>query len=324
MPWQKNYKFRYTLLRLAGSLLSPPGPRAKLQILIYHRVLSEQDELQPGEPDTLTFRWHVKTLFNCFNVMPLGEAIQRLRDKTLPSRAACITFDDGYRDNAENALPILREFGLPATFFVTTGFINSGIMWNDRVIEVIRAMEEPVLDLSSIGLGKVLVSDTVEKRQAIKTILPKIKHLEADEREQVVAAIQELADVEIPDSLMMSEEQIRHLRACGMEIGAHTVSHPILASLDSAQALKEIADSKHYLENLLGEPVTLFAYPNGKRDKDFLPEHVEMVKSQGFAAAVTTEWGVSNRQSNPYLLNRFTPWDETPLKFASRLMKNIL
>jgi peptidoglycan/xylan/chitin deacetylase (PgdA/CDA1 family) len=121
---------------------------------------------------------------------------------------------------------------------------------------------------------------------------------------------------------MMTGEQVRHLRRSGMEIGAHTMTHPILAQLDRERADLEIRDSKRRLEEITGNPVTLFAYPNGKPSRDYRREHVATVRALGFEAAVTTAWGVAHAASDTYQLPRFTPWDRTPAKFILRLLRN--
>jgi peptidoglycan/xylan/chitin deacetylase (PgdA/CDA1 family) len=108
-----------------------------------------------------------------------------------------------------------------------------------------------------------------------------------------------------------------------MVIGAHTRTHPILAGLDAAEAEQEIAGSKQDLENLLGERVDLFAYPNGKPTTDLTPETVEIVKKVGFASAVTTQWGVASAKSSCFELPRFTPWDAQRAKFMLRLASNL-
>jgi peptidoglycan/xylan/chitin deacetylase (PgdA/CDA1 family) len=115
---------------------------------------------------------------------------------------------------------------------------------------------------------------------------------------------------------------VRSLDANGMEIGAHTVTHPILARLDAARASDEIRQSKLRLEAITGKPVKLFAYPNGKPGRDYGREHVGMVKELGFEAAVSTAWGVANAQSDAFQLPRFTPWDKSPGKFVLRLLHN--
>ncbi|MGH8602917.1 MAG: polysaccharide deacetylase family protein, partial [Gammaproteobacteria bacterium] len=126
------------LLRLAASQLSPAGRRGRLTILIYHRVLSKPDAMLEGEVDIAAFDWQMDVLARNFNVLPLVEAVQRLRARSLPARAAAITFDDGYADNVENALPVLTRYGLNATFFIGTAYLNGGRMWNDTIIEAVR------------------------------------------------------------------------------------------------------------------------------------------------------------------------------------------
>ena len=121
---------------------------------------------------------------------------------------------------------------------------------------------------------------------------------------------------------MMTVEQVRHLHASGMTIGAHPVSHPILAKLDPVRARIEIQDSRSRIEAITGSPVTLFAYPNGKPGVDYRREHVEMVKELGFEAAVSTAWGVAHGESDLFQLPRFTPWDRSPGKFLLRLLHN--
>src|SRR6185503_4669404 len=106
------------------------GPfSSSLSILIYHRVLHAPDPLFPEEVWAEQINSQLEVVKRWFTVLPLSDAVARLRTGRLPRRAACITFDDGYADNAVEALPILRRQGMPATFFVATGFIDGGRMW---------------------------------------------------------------------------------------------------------------------------------------------------------------------------------------------------
>jgi hypothetical protein len=118
--------------------LSPAGARGRLSILILHRVLPAVDPLFPDEVDAARFDRMCRWLTQWFNVLPLDEAVHRLSSGTLPARALSITFDDGYADNHEVALPILQKHRLPATFYIATGFLDGGRMWNDTVIESVR------------------------------------------------------------------------------------------------------------------------------------------------------------------------------------------
>ena len=310
------------ILRTAFSLASPGGVQGRLSVFIFHRVLPEIDPLFPDEPDAQSFARTLSWIKSWFNVLPLDVAVDHLKRQDLPARAAVITFDDGYADNRTIALPILLQHGLTATFFIATGFLDGGRMWNDTVIESVRLCKEKSLDLTPLDLGTHDIADISKKRNAIQTIIGKIKYLPVAERANLTERIAEIAGVIPPDNLMMTSAQVVEMRAAGMQIGAHTVSHPILASIGLEEARDEVADSKTYLERLLGERVTLFAYPNGKPGVDYRPEHAELVQELGFDAAVSTAWGAARRSSDPYQLPRFTPWDKSRLRFGMRLLGN--
>ena len=297
------------------------GPLSRcLSILIYHRVTPEPDPLLPEETCAAEFDWQLAALNRWFSVLPLREAVAGLRAGTLPRRAACITFDDGYADNASVALPILRRRGMHATFFVATGFLDGGMMWNDLVIETIRAARGDALDARGVGLQTIDVSTTASRREAIGKALAALKYLPIEERQ---ARAEEFArSAERPPGPMMTTAQVRELCAGGMEVGAHTVTHPILAQVDRDRAASEIRESKNRLEQITGKPVALFAYPNGKPGRDYRSEHVGMVRDLGFEAAVCTAWGVGNEASDTFQLPRFTPWDRTPSGFVLRLFRN--
>jgi len=308
----------YGLKHLA-TLASGLGRRKKLFILIYHRVLDEPDFMRPGEVDKQAFSWQMDLLANYFNVLPLSEAIEKLKNDQLPSRAVSITFDDGYADNYLNALPILQKNNLPATFFIATGYLNGGIMWNDQVIEAIRRLKTATLDLTADGLALFDVSTPEQKVATAHQILNKIKHMDGDKRQAIANSIASQVD-SMPADLMLTDEQLIKLHQAGMEIGGHTVTHPILANLDKETVWQEIIENKQSLEKLLKIQLQHFAYPNGKPGQDYRPEQTELIKAAGYQAAVATQWGVVNKDGDFYQLPRFTPWDKTALRFMSRLV----
>lgn len=300
-----------------------PARRQRLSILIYHRVLPAPDPLRPDEPSRVEFSEHMKALASAFNVIPLGEAVEWMREGTLPPRAAAITFDDGYADNLELALPVLRELGLPATVFVATGFLNGGRMFNDTVIEVVRRLPAGMVDLDGLGIRGVArqrrLDDDAARRSLVGELLPPIKYADPVDREAMLARLQSLVRETLPDNLMMTDAQIRQLHREGVDIGAHTVTHPILKHLEKERARRELAESRRCLEDLTGEPVTLFAYPNGRPGDDYEDVHAELARQVGFRAAVSTRPGPAGPGSDPYQLPRFTPWDRTPARFLARL-----
>ena len=315
---------RHAPYRLVGNRLSPAGPRARLSILIYHRVLPDTDPLFPREPTVASFDAHMAMLKSVFNVLPLADAVGRLQRGELPARAAAITFDDGYADNVTHALPILQKHGLHATFFIATGYLNGGRMFNDTVIEAVRHSTRETLDLADLGLGTHTLDGAATRAEAIRRILPRVKYLPPDAREGVAAEIAARAGVgTLPDDLMMTTAQLRALHAAGMEIGGHTSRHPILARLDAQTACDEIVAGKRWLEETLGSRVRLFAYPNGKPEADYLPAQAALVRELGFDAAVSTARGVATQRHDVFQLPRFTPWDTGRNAFALRLLQNL-
>lgn len=307
---------------LLKSIAALGGVRQRLSILIYHRVLPQPDPLFPDELDAARFERQLALVNDCFRLVPLRDGLRGLREGALPPRAACITFDDGYADNAEIALPILQRHGAPATFFVASGFLDGGRMWNDTVIELVRRAPATV-DLTRAGFG-VLQLDTIAQRQAaIGALLGQLKYLPLEQRQERVDLLCKLIPVALPDDLMMRSAQVRQLHAAGMEIGGHTVRHPILARIDAAAARREIADGKEALEALTGSPVRSFAYPNGKPGQDYLAEHARMAREIGFDAAVSTSWGAAGPASDPFQLPRFTPWDQGRARFVLRMLQNM-
>jgi peptidoglycan/xylan/chitin deacetylase (PgdA/CDA1 family) len=301
--------------------VSQGGRKGRLSILIFHRVLRETDPLLNGDPDAATFTQLMVWAKECFNILPLDEAVRRLSERSLPPRAASITFDDGYADNFHVARPILESLGLTATFFISTGYLNGGIMWNDKVIEAIRHCRTSHLDLSSMGMRSYNLSTAASARQCILEVLRSIKHLKPSQRDEAVSKILTHTDTISPTGLMMTSDQVVALRHAGMQIGAHTVSHPILANLESRAVSDEVADSKCFLENLLQERIGLFAYPNGKPDLDYRMSDVATIRELGFDAAVTTAWGVADDATDPMQIPRFTPWDRTRFRFFARLFR---
>jgi peptidoglycan/xylan/chitin deacetylase (PgdA/CDA1 family) len=297
---------------------------ATLSILIYHRVLARPDPLFPGEVDAALFQRQLRLLQRFYTPLPLSDAVRRLQDGSLPPRAACITFDDGYADNAQVALPLLQRHGLHATFFIATGYLDGGQMWNDTVVEAVRQAAGPMLDLRVHGLGTFPVASLAQRQAAIATLLGQLKYQPFARRQQLAMQIRRQAGATAGPAAMLSTAQLRLLHAAGMELGAHTASHPILSTLAERAAQRDIAHGKQQLEALIQAPVSLFAYPNGKAGRDYGAPHVAMVKDLGFKAAVATDWGVARPGAELDLLQlpRFTPWDRGRLAFLWRMRQN--
>jgi len=276
----------------------------------------------PELPSAAEFERRMRWVRQWFHVLPLSRAIERLYEGSIPSRALAITFDDGYADNEAFAAPILARLGLSATFFISTGYLEGGCMFNDRIIEAIRGAPADEIDLDAIGLGRRSLADVAARRHAIDTILDAVKHLEPPHRHAATEAVVRAAGARPSPPSMMRPAQVRALRAAGMDIGAHTVTHPILTRIGAHEARAEMQSSKQALEAIVEARVGLFAYPNGVPGRDYGPEHIAMARDCAFDAAVSTAWGAASMRSDRFQLPRFTPWDRTRLRFGLRMMGN--
>jgi peptidoglycan/xylan/chitin deacetylase (PgdA/CDA1 family) len=309
-----------TWLQVGLQLL--PVPR--LNVLIFHRVLRQSDPLRPAEPTVDEFEARMRWVSANFDVLPFSEAVKALAAGRLSRRALSITFDDGYADNHDLALPALKKAGLTATFFVATGYLDGGCMFNDAVIEAVRKAPGHALDLSPFGMDRYPLTSDDERRAAIARILETLKYLPQSKRQAQVERICESAGAAPPRNLMMTSGQVAALHRAGMEIGAHTVSHPILAKIGIDEARNEITRGRGQLEEIIGARVGLFAYPNGRPRRDYEGEHVALVRRLGFDAAVSTAWGAARAGCDMFQIPRFTPWDRSDLGFALRLLRNAL
>jgi peptidoglycan/xylan/chitin deacetylase (PgdA/CDA1 family) len=184
-------------------------------------------------------------------------------------RYVLLTFDDGYRDNVEEALPILVRHGLPATFFVTTGFLDRReIAWWDEVAWMVHASLRRELELDG-WLNRPVSLDPAHRARTTRTLIDLYKGLPG---ESAAAFLDALADAsgsgrhgrDGPD-MWMTWDDVRALRAAGMHIGGHTVSHPLLARLSAEEQEAEIFECKNRIETELGQPMRSFSYPDGGR-----------------------------------------------------------
>lgn len=289
-----------------------------LSILIYRRVAAAPDPLFPETVDARQFAQHVRLLKRWFRVLPLAQAARRLQERSLPSRAACITFDGAYAEHAEVALALLQQAGLPATFFVATGALDGGYSWSDAIIELVRKAPGSRLNLSRGGFGSYDIGCLQRRRAVIDMLLGALATLAPLERLERVRLMARRTS-----TTMLSSDQLIALHRAGMDIGAHTVNQAPLSSLSYAEARAEIGASRSRLEALIQAPVRLFSYPSGKPGHDFEKRHGNMLRSAGFDAAVTMAPGAARPDTDPYALPRFTPWDKSSSGFLLRLASNL-
>ena len=313
------------MLRLATAMMSPAGERGRLSAFIFHRSLEKPDPLLPSEPDARMLDRLLGWIGGQFQVLDPLDACERLRAGTLPARAAIITFDDGYRDNYTVALPMLQRHRMRAAFFIATAYLDGGMMFNDRVIEAIRACRRPEIELPGDESTRLPLRDDAERRGAIDRILRAVKHLDPEQRSSAVEELEQRAEVVhgARIRMMMTAEQLSALHRAGMTVGGHTRSHPILLKLDPADARHEIEQGLADLASVIGERPRVFAYPNGRRDMDFDASHVAMLEQLGIDFAFTTHVGAANAGTARLEIPRFTPWDRTRVRFGARAWLNL-
>lgn len=311
------------MIRAIGDTIAPRKAGAgRLCVLNYHRIQAVVDPFLDSEPDVATFDWQMRLLKQCFNVLPLHEAVQLLADGRMPPRAVAISFDDGYRSIHDLAMPILVKHGLPATVFVTTGHMHDdGSMWNDRILEAMRRLPPSPLDLQALGLQIYPMANPAERKQTAGILTERCKYMSLIERSRFISHLQNLAGSNLRQDLMLTADMLRTLISNNIEIGGHTINHPILARVDDDTARREITDNKADLEAIIGQPVRLFAYPNGRRPNDYDDRHVEMVDKAGYDAAFTTVSGAATAAYSRFEIPRRRPWDKTPLLFAVRMLR---
>lgn len=317
-------------VRAVSGVVSPAGERAKLLTFFFHRVLEKPDPMIPGEMHAAQFDQALRWIGDQFRVLRPLEACERLTAGTLPARAAIISFDDGYRDNHDVALPLLKRHRMPAAFFVATGYLGDGVQFNDRLTEAVRAHQGDTFDAARLGLGQLPTGDLQARLQTLHRLREGIKYLPLGERSLALERIEAACGVDASrrtrerERIMMTPEEVQALAAVGMEIGGHTVMHPILKSVDDATAFEEISLGRAALSALLPRPPQLFAYPNGKLGTDFEPRHADMARRAGFSYAFSTQRGAADVRTDRMMLPRYMPWDRQALRFKLQALKVLL
>jgi peptidoglycan/xylan/chitin deacetylase (PgdA/CDA1 family) len=229
-----------------------------------------------------------------YDLVSLDEAVLRLRNPKPGRFFVALTFDDGYRDNVEQAWPVLAKHGAPWTLFVTPGFADrTARLWWLELEEAILAL--PCLDLALPGGRFTARTETVaEKNRAFAGLYWRLRK---GPEAILLSAISDLSQQAGLDPAALVErdclpwETLRSLSgAPGVSIGAHTLTHPMLAKHDAETARREIAESKARLEKELGLAVHHFAYPVGDPGSAGAREFA-LAREAGFASAVTTRPG---------------------------------
>ncbi|HST20031.1 MAG TPA: polysaccharide deacetylase family protein [Blastocatellia bacterium] len=274
--------------------------RDRSLIVTYHRFGSN-DAMKMSARD---FRAQIDYLTSRYEIVPLSLIADRIADKR---RLAAITIDDGYSDAYEIAFPILREYSVPATLFATTDFIDRKIwMWTDKLRYLTSRAQNELLE-TTIGNRalRLTLNGSGSRERAAERINNALKSISEDDKNRAIDQIAESLCVEIPDVPPddlgpITWEQAREMDAAAIEIGSHTVTHPILTNVSRAQLRSELVQSRERIESILKRKVDLFCYPNG----DYNSEVTSEVERAGYRCAVTVEPGLNDAHSSPFALRR--------------------
>lgn len=286
--------------------------RSVLRVLRYHSVSTNPDYCPRAiSVSPQQFEEQISYLKAHYQVIDLDEAIDRhINGEPFPTHSACITFDDGYLDNYEIALPILQRHGLSATFFLTAGPIVHGTpFWVGALQRLMMTCADPVQPLAAIDpqLATDLAHGVCDRQAAIDRLSVAINRSslsgKADWLNRIDAAFG-VGALDRVGGFMMNREQARKLAQAGMTIGAHTVTHPILSSLPDSEALAEMQESRILLEEVIGRAVRHLAYPNGPGVSNFNATTGQLAEKAGFSSASTSRRGIVSADSDRFALPR--------------------
>ncbi|MFP6685798.1 MAG: polysaccharide deacetylase family protein [Polyangiaceae bacterium] len=297
-----------SLLRLRSS--------RRNRVLLYHRVVGDGVDpllrrLLPGVLSCSEFRAQMQYLARHYPVVPLAELLMRRAE---PGNRVAITFDDGYADNLHHAMPILREFGLPATVFVVAGYVDSERrFWWDVLARRIAANGPKPLLLET-GAGSASVPHAGRYDRQLHAAAAWLGRLAIADRETALAG-----ESPHPDDRVLTRDELLELERNGVQIEAHTMSHPRLAGLAHAEVERELVLSKSTLEGMLDRSVRYFAYPFGERG-DFDRVAEQAARSAGFEAAFAAYRGVLDGDCDLFALPRI-PTNRDLDRFKLRLAR---
>jgi peptidoglycan/xylan/chitin deacetylase (PgdA/CDA1 family) len=276
--------------------------RKGLRILMYHRF----SEREPLARQCAHIRAH-------YSLVSMSQAADWLTHHwRLPENALAITVDDGYRDFYQVAYPVLREYGIPATVYLVSDFVDhTGWLWVDQVeYQFLRGQARSFrMELSGQPPRSFELATPEMRKAAARIMTESAKKLSNTERLRLLETLPEQLGVRLPEEAPAEYEalrwdEVREMAAAGIEFGAHTRTHPILTSLDGERELRfEIEGSKRQIEQQVGRAVDHFCYPNGTRE-DVSREVVKAVQAAGFRTAVTTESGLNHVAEDPLRLLR--------------------
>ncbi|MDA8091334.1 MAG: polysaccharide deacetylase family protein [Nitrospiraceae bacterium] len=288
----------------------------KINIFFYHGFTEDRtgtnNALENKFLPIAEFERHLEIYLKYGTPVSLPDVVS---GKKIPRNAVVLTIDDGYANNFSLVYPLLKKYNFPATIFLTTGFIDREIFlwtdWLEFIVEGVPSGVERIIEWAG-GVSEMNFSRDQTRELSIRDLKLALKKMPLKKIHLVLNGLQNALRIDyrwekIPQSLYpLTWGQIREMKKTGLvSFGSHTVCHPVLSRCDRETQSFELIDSKRRIEEELGEPCPLFAYPNGKKD-DYTRETVDLLKKAGYTHALTTNSGYNmSDSSNPYELKRW-------------------
>jgi CelD/BcsL family acetyltransferase involved in cellulose biosynthesis/peptidoglycan/xylan/chitin deacetylase (PgdA/CDA1 family) len=293
---------------------------AAARILFYHRVNDDRDPFFPSIGKDL-FERQIRHVARHHKVVSMTDLLNHLETGS-PGMVVAITFDDGYRDNYENAFPILQRYGLPATIFLATEVLDTrDLLWFDQLAYAIKKTSNEFIDLEIDIPRRFWMRTQAERLEANGRIFAMLRSLPDGDRRRWFEDIRRRLAVpdlgELRDK-MLTWDQVRHMKRNRIDFGGHTVTHPFLSKMTPGKAAWEMSECRRRIEAELQLPIDCFAYPSG-REEDFNEWNQDLVREAGYRAAVTTIWGINDHATDPMELKRGGPWEASAGVFAYKL-----
>lgn len=285
-------------------------------IVCYHGVMPGDDDsyqfLNANFVSAKAFEEQMQWLASRYHLVPLRRIVEALdAGAGLPSRAATVTFDDGFANNYRVAFPILRRLAIPTTVFLTTEKIGvpGAQLWTERVKRAIYLTPQAAVTLRIGERNTYQLPDGRARERVARMVLGHLKRATAAQRDEWLTEIEGVCGrpgLQPHDAMrydFLTWDEVREMATAGVEFGSHTVSHPILRSLDDRALAVELLESKRTIESHLGRECYAFAYPNGGFD-DFGAREMAALESAGYRCALSLEGGLVRRDARRFALDR--------------------
>ena len=308
--------------------------RGQAVVLTYHRVLPERSFADSFSTPAIvvtpeTFRRHMQVLRKSFHPLTAAEFSAALTDGRLPPRACVVTFDDGWLDNLEHALPILEECSVPAVLFIATDYIGTDrCFWQETLARQLAAAattERSTGLFAELGNAQVPKMSPAHARVAIRRLIDVLKSKPQAQIDALLVRVQSSLDewkIAVPSvhpDRFLSWQQVKQLSSSGVvSIGSHCCSHTPLTKLSLQQATNELQRSREVIRERTGIDPLDMAYPNGDHDADI----AAAVRASGYRTAFTTLRGHVTAAADAFTLRRINIAEQatgSPGAFLARL-----